>query len=240
MYNVYENKKFFYTIYYKRKEERKMDLSNKTIAFLGDSITEGSGASHPDYQYVDVFSRITNSNVINYGISGTRFAPQITPSAEPNFDKDFISRVPEMEKDVDIVVVFGGTNDFGHGDAPFGHLSDTEPKSFCGSCDYLMRILIEKYPSKPIVFITPLHRLTEGHLINELGIARKSLAEYVSVIRKKAEKYSIPILDLFATSGMQPNIEAQNALYFADGLHPNDKGHEKLAEKIKAFLEMYI
>ena len=214
-----------------------MELRNKKIAFLGDSITEGVGASAPDNKYVSVFSKITDTNVLNYGISGTRFAPQRKASVNERFDMDFISRVPEMDEDADAVVVFGGTNDFGHGDAPFGSLSDTEASTFCGACDYLMRILIEKYPSKPIVFMTPLHRFTEEATINEIGIERKTLIEYVNVIRKKAEKYSIPVLDLFAASGMQPNIEVQNKLYFTDGLHPNDEGHRKIAEKLKKFME---
>ncbi len=217
-----------------------MNLTNKTIAFLGDSITEGVGASTQDAKYVNIFSKITNTKVLNYGIGGTRIAPQRKPSANEIWDKDFISRVPEMEENVDAVIVFGGTNDFGHGDAPFGNISDTEATTFCGACDYLMKILIEKYPSKPIVFMTPLHRLTEEYKINEFGLERKTLTEYASVIRKKAEKYSIPVLDLFSMSGMQPNIEAHNVLYFGDGLHPNDEGHKRIAEKLRNFMEMNI
>lgn len=214
-----------------------MNLENKTIAFLGDSITEGAGATEYKNCFVEVFSRMTHSKTINYGIGGTRIAPQTKPSIDPIFDKDFIMRVDVMEKDVDVVVVFGGTNDFGHGDAPFGELSDTESNTFCGSCDTLMNKLINKYPSKSIVVITPLHRLSEENTVNEIGMQCKVLADYVYAIKKKAEKYSIPILDLYAVSGMQPNIEAQNKLYFADGLHPNDCGHKKIAKMIKQFLE---
>ena len=88
--------------------------------------------------------------------------------------------------------------------------------------------------------MTPLHRVMEETLINEIGLERKPLTEYVRVIREKAEKYSIPVLDLFATSGMQPEIEAQNKFYFADGLHPNDEGHKRIAEKLKNFMELYL
>ena len=217
-----------------------MDLNNKTVAFLGDSITEGLGASAPSNHYVNVFSKIANAKVLNYGISGTRFAPQKSPSVCEMWDKDFISRVPEMEKDVNAVVVFGGTNDFGHGDAPFGDISDTEATTFCGACDYLMKLLIEKYPTKPIIFMTPLHRCADEYPVNEIGIERKPLSDYASVIKKKAEKYSIPVLDLFGASGMQPNIDAQNKAYFVDGLHPNDEGHRRIAEKLKNLMTANI
>ncbi len=217
-----------------------MDLKGKTVAFLGDSITEGFCASSKDKTFVEVFKRITGSTVINYGIGGTRFAPQKSPSEDPRYDEDFISRVPLMEQDVDLIVVFGGTNDFGHGDAPFGEINDVKPDTFCGSCDHLMKILIEKYPLKPIVFMTPLHRTGEDTLINKIGLERKILKEYVDIIRTKADKYSIPVFDLFSVSGMQPNVEAQNKLYFADGLHPNDLGHEKIASMLKQYLENNI
>lgn len=75
-------------------------------------------------------------------------------------------RAKEMKTDVDAVVVFGGTNDFGHGDAPFGEITDTEPDTFCGACDALISLLLNKYPSKPVVFLTPLHRLSEGFWCN--------------------------------------------------------------------------
>ena len=67
-------------------------------------------------------------------------------------------------------------------------------------------------------------------------LERKALSEYVEVIRKKAEKFSLPVIDLFAASGMQPNIEEQNSLYFVDGLHPNDLGHRRLAKIFADFL----
>ena len=37
-------------------------------------------------------------------------------------------------------------------------------------------------------------------------------------------------------SGMTPNVKIQKKLYMPDGLHPNDAGHEKIAERLKAFL----
>ncbi len=217
-----------------------MELKNKTVAVLGDSITQGTGASKQENRFVNVFSEITQSKTINYGIGGTSIAPQHTPLWGQLHDKNFMIRVPEMEENVDAVVVFGGTNDFGHGDAPFGETEDVEPVTFCGSCDVLFKELVNKYPSKPIVVMTPLHRIGEEDTINEIGLKRKILAEYVDALKKKAQKYSLPVLDLFSQSGMQPNIEQQNKLYFADGLHPNDLGHERIAKMLKKFFEVNL
>ena len=54
-----------------------MELQNKTVLFLGDSITEGVGVSAPDKSFVSVFGRLTHANTVNYGLSGTRIAKRL-------------------------------------------------------------------------------------------------------------------------------------------------------------------
>ena len=106
-----------------------MELRGKKAVFLGDSITEGVGVSDISKGYVNLVKEgLGLAEAYNRGISGTRFAHQSAHSEEASFDKDFISRVEELPTDVDLVVVFGGTNDYGHGDAPFGDFSDRNGK----------------------------------------------------------------------------------------------------------------
>lgn len=50
----------------------------------------------------------------------------------------FCGRLDEMDKNADAVVVFGGTNDYGHGDAPFGLFTDRTDETFYGACHTLM------------------------------------------------------------------------------------------------------
>ena len=215
-----------------------MELQGKSIAFLGDSITEGVGASAEKYIYHQVLKERSGLlNAYNFGISGTRFARQRVASENPRFDLDFISRVDELPAEVDAVIVFGGTNDFGHGDAPFGEMNDRTEWTFYGACHILMQKLINKYPDKPIVFMTPLHRQTEDYNASWKGPKNITLRDYVHAIKEVAESYSIPVLDLYAMSGMQPQLEVQNKLYFADGLHPNDRGYLQIAEKLESFLK---
>ena len=218
-----------------------MNLKGKRIAFLGDSITERYCASSVENCFVERIKRDKElAEAYNYGIGGTRIAKQLSPSEDTAWDRDFISRVDSMEQDVDAVVVFGGTNDFGHGDAPFGELGDVSEDTFCGACYVLMKKLVEKYPTVPIVIVTPLHRHNENELINKYGLPRKPLCEYVNIIRKTAEVFSLPVADLFAYSGMQPCVKAQYEAYFVDGLHPNDLGHAKIAEILSNFIERFV
>ena len=206
-----------------------MELKNKKINFLGDSITEGAGATYPAWCYVEVMKRAFSlAEARNYGIGGTRLAKQRIPSAEPRFDLYFESRVAEMDGDADIVVVFGGTNDHGHGDAPMGADSDRTPDTFIGACHSLYASLLKKYPHSKIVILTPLHRAVETR---EDDI---TLKDYVNQIRKIAPQYGFDLLDLYETSAICPTTLSELT---GDGLHPNDAGHEILAREIGQFLE---
>ena len=214
-----------------------MELKGTKINFLGDSITEGAGTSSHDKMFTMLIEREYGAICQNYGIGGTRIARQKTPTEE-KWDRDFISRVPEMDNDADIVVVFGGTNDFGHGDAPLGTMSDRTPYTFYGALHCLYTALTEKYPDVPVVILTPLHRLNEDSPKGDnkpepVG----TLKEYVNIIREVAEYYSFPVLDLYKESGLQPKVPVIQQKYIPDGLHPNDVGNEILAHKIARFLE---
>lgn len=210
-----------------------MNLQGLKINFLGDSITEGHGCSSVEKQFTSLIAAQYGAVTRCYGIGGTRLAKQTKPSDNPRHDLDFPSRVAEMDPDADLIVVFGGTNDFGHGDAPFGEFSDRTADTFCGALHVLYTALLEKYPDKQIMVMTPLHRSSE----NIPNMHGKVLAEYVDMIRKAAEYYSLPLLDLWAVSGIQPAVPVMKEKYMPDGLHPNDAGHVILTNKIAKFIE---
>ena len=217
-----------------------MDLTGLKINFLGDSITEGFGTSGADATYHAILKKDANlKEARNYGIGGTRFAIQQSPKDDHIDVNSFCERFDKMENDADVVVVFGGTNDYGHGDAKLGVFEDTTPNTFYGACHCLFSGLIKKYLGKTIVIMTPLHRLNEERNTGDAkpeGVG--TLKEYVDIIREVAQYYSLPVLDLFATSGIQPAIKEIQENYMPDGLHPNDAGHIIVARKLKMFLEI--
>ncbi len=209
-----------------------MNLQNKIITILGDSITEGVGVSAPEHIYANVLGRMVGaSEVRNFGVSGTRFALQHVE--DDPFPEAFTLRFLRMPTDSDLVLVFGGTNDYGHGVAPFGEMTDRENTTFCGACHYLFRGLIERYPTSRIVIVTPLLRA------DQLGPSPNSgrpLVDYVDTIIAIAAEYSLPVLDLYRTAGISPSIPCHQELYMPDGLHPNDAGAYRIAERMAGFL----
>ena len=149
------------------------------------------------------------------------------------------SRVDELIPDADIAVVFGGTNDFGTGDAALGTIADCTNDTFYGACHLLVRKLMEKYPNGTVVLMTPLHRLSEDEVLyNELGVRRVGpLSVYVQALRDIAEYYALPLVDLFATCPIQPKVDSQREKYMPDGLHPNDAGAGLIAHCLQVVLE---
>ena len=211
-------------------------MTGKKVVFLGDSITEGVGASDIEHRYPNVFQKLAGCEIFVDGISASRIAPQKDADRSLRENRYFISRVPDLPADADFVVVFGGTNDFGHGNIPFGDFEDRMADTFCGALHTLCVELLKKYPYATIIFMTPLHRITEDLDINEIGLPRKRLIEYARMIRRVCEYYSLPVLDLYKRSGMQPAVRNIREIYMPDGLHPSDKGAEKIARLLYQFI----
>lgn len=209
-----------------------MELKGKKINFLGDSITEGVGTSGEQFIYLNVVAAECGlASARNYGISGTRIARQ---EDEEKFGNPFCDRYLTMDDDADVVVVFGGTNDYGHGRAPFGSFDDRTGDTYYGAWHVLLRGLLEKYPDSQIVVMTPLHRTEENAPSPGNG---KPLKDYAVAAKEVAEFYSVPVLDLFAVSGMQPDVDVIKEKYLPDGLHPSDAGNKRIAERLIGFLK---
>lgn len=223
-----------------------MLLEGKVIDFLGDSITEGVGVSDiANNRYDHILQRECNLKAVyNYGIGGTRLAHQRVPSAKARWDLCFCGRAYDLDPNADLVIVYGGINDYLHGDAPFGAMGDNTPATFCGAVWYLMNFLKETYRRQTIVFMTPAHCCLGGLRTDRLPSTdpvkrsdARAVVEYVDVILQTAKQFAIPVLDLYRTLGIDPNREEDRLNYTADGLHFNDAGHRILAQHLKDFLE---
>ena len=222
-----------------------MNVKGFSVNFLGDSITFGVGVT--DIANCRYDNRIAHmlglSRVNNHSINGSRMAHQTVPSAKPWYDLCFCGRAYDMDTTADMVIVYGGVNDYIHGDAPFGAEGDKTPATFCGGVEFLMTLLQETYPNATIVFMTPARmrffELCDTQVSQRPGKQpdAKSLAAYVDVIKAAGERHNIPVLDLFAKLPIDPKVEEDEKRYTVDGLHFNDAGHAVLAQCLIDFLE---
>ena len=210
-----------------------MELRNKKINFLGDSITQGVGTADEQSIFLNVMrDECGLAAARNYGISGTRIARQYVENdycTEPAF----CDRYQSMDDDADVIVVFGGTNDHGHGQAPLGTFDDRTEETYYGAWHVLLRGLIEKYPEAVIVVMTPLHKCMED--VPSMGNG-KPLKVYCDILKEVCEYYAVPVLVLYAPSGIQPEVPVLRETYMPDGIHPNNAGNRLIASRLTGFL----
>ena len=224
-----------------------MNITSFKVNFLGDSITEGTGvADTANCRYDNRLAKMCAlATTNNYGVSGTRLAHQTIPSPKPRHDLCFCGRVYNMDTTADMVIVYGGVNDYIHGDAPFGEIGDTTPETFCGGVYFLMNYLKENFAGKPIVFMTParcfLHREVDDRIPStheRKRVAGKALIDYVNVVLETGKQFNIPVLDLYHNLGIDPHNEEDYITYTDDGLHFNDAGHAVIAQRLKDFIDI--
>lgn len=204
----------------------------KKGAALGDSMTEGAGATHPWTYY---FANKIGCTMQNIGQAGSRISSAYTDSSDTT--TPFTERYTQINNDTDFIIVIGGTNDFGLGNVadgtgvPLGSLGDTTDTTFYGSVYYLIQKIRESYPNAELFFGTPMHRSNESHTANDT-----TLLQFVDAIREVCEMLSVPLIDLYKMSGICAKTK-QNL--FSDTIHLNDKGYEQEANVIAGFLNNY-
>ncbi len=191
----------------------------RTVAYLGDSITELG-----QYQ---IFLRqlLELRRGYTFAVSGT----QLT-----GYDRAFTQRAKEIDVDTDLIFVLGGTNDF-HTGAQLGTVLDAPSETtFCGALRSVCETLLNDHPDALIVFATPTRRTTPpGTGTPDLNSAGLSLKDYRDAIIAVCAGYGIPVLDLYKNSMITEETAGQ---YLMDGLHPNRDGFEQMAREIAAYL----
>lgn len=191
------------------------------VAFLGDSITYGDRLRDQSQSYASLLADNMQAEAYyNYGLNGSCMGGE-----HPD---RFFDRYPEMEADLDLIFVLGGTNDYEFA-TPLGTMGDTGSRTFYGCLNLLMCSLKQKYPDAQIVFMTPLHR-NGGTRQNQEGFV---LEDYVNAVLNMGEFYDIPVVDLYHAQGLD---FSWNRRYLVDGLHPTAAGHRKIADYLYTVL----
>ncbi len=117
-----------------------------------------------------------------------------------------------------------------------------DAKTYRGRINIALDKIKRMYPTKQLILITPIHRAgfyaneknwqcTEDYT-NQCGIY---LEEYINSVKEAGNIWAVPVIDLNAVSGLYPMID-EHGQYFHDSatdrLHPNDKGHERMARTL--------
>lgn len=195
----------------------------KTFAALGDSIV---WAGAPMLNRMR--SRLGFSAYRNLGVSGRPMADgtangagTVTTALANNFTTDAM------------VYVAAGTNDF-RLDVPLGTIGTLAQTShsrstFYGAYRTTIDHLLAQNPGIQIVLATPLQRNNKSYSTTSTNTAGHMLRDYRSAIFALGDMYSLPVVDLYALSGIS---EKTLDLYTSDGLHPNEQGYVQMARVV--------
>lgn len=237
-------------------------FKGKKLLVTGDSITDSANAHTTTWWHGFVRSWLQMQSVQNDGKSGSGI---IKTGSTVGINYRLASWATSYTSS-DLIMIMGNMNDgtsgatgawdwiYGLGDA---HKNDwttvVTTENMADSLWYALRYMFEEllrqYPNTPIGFITSTPR---SQVASKSGTARTGysakcwgqdgwFAEWVDAIKLVAGHYSIPVLDLYHQSNLRPWIAANNTEFFsgADGIHPNLKGHELMAQKILEFTKQY-
>ena len=190
-------------------DEAKKMFNGKTWGGIGDSLTA------PWFDvYVSYIAKKTGFDAINYGIGGTCVANTTNADKTPSF----VDRVCGLNGQVgytdefDLWTVFGGTNDI-FKNVPIGNIDDNVDTTFYGALNKIVTYLLSR-PNHPTVgLITPYH------------LENANTKQYVDAILNIGEKYGIPVLNLYALSGIN---DVNRSYYLRDIAHPTQTGADKL------------
>ena len=199
------------------------------INFLGDSITEGAMAGHIEKRYATLVANALGAEECNFGVCGTRIAKQVRKTLNPD-DDVYMCRAVKMPKDAAFTFVFGGTNDYGHGDAKMGTMDSRDPYTFYGAMHELVSYLVSAFDRKKLCFILPLPRFDQDNVYGDGSKTEPAypLSAYLTAEKEVLDYYGVEYLDL-TDKFYVPTTREDDGDLFSDGLHPNAAGHSFLA-----------
>lgn len=185
-----------------------------TVAFIGDSYTQGAGASHPDRRFTSVLSRTQGWAESNFGFGGTGYDTALDGSrAEVACGQSICPPYGAALAQVasaapDLLIVSGGRNDSAaSGDA--------------GYDDVVAQFYRDAQAAAPGARIVALSPLWDD------DPAPASLANIVTAVQAGVEAVGGTYIDIG-----QP-LKGHPEMVIDDGVHPNDAGHAAIAAAVK-------
>ena len=228
----------------------------KKINWIGDSIVDGADFDEVVCNALGLTKLTTDG--VDGGINGSTIALKANGTDGRNA---LCLRYSNMPDDADIIAVSAGTNDFEYAWCPIGTIESTDNNTLYGALKTLCEGLITKYPHSVIFFTTPIKRMqpfVEGNggeytadYVDTTPFSKnkygKTLGDYADIIKEVCGLYSIPVLDMYRESLLNPHIVAQQNCFIKEQdsyhetsfyfyTHPNAIGQKIMARRVAGWL----
>jgi lysophospholipase L1-like esterase len=225
--------------------ENRMDsvsatYGGKKVLVFGDSISADVYGNYTKWVTMLMDEGFLPSDTVNSSQHATGFVARYN-----NLENDYISRIEAVEDcdKYDLVVVFGGINDYIKA-IPMGADGGNILTHFVPAVNHFFSYLVSNFINARIVVFTPLH--TSASWANAAGNMQEAYSDYIKTV---AKKYHLPILDLAEESGFHPEVLAFREKWtlmpegydVTDGVHPTEEYQRRfLMPMIKGFLKSLI
>lgn len=215
--------------------------AGKKITVFGDSIT----AQSKWFNYVQDYFKCY---LHNCGVGGSTVAnvnADLEYGQTPNKPMVTDERIETIPENSDVILFFGGLNDFG-AKVTIGSLRDTNDSGsfddthFMSAYAHTLKKLQTKCPKAIIICMTPI-----GGSVDETGVSLnyprinsqgQQLKDFRDAILSISAQYGYPCIDIYGESGLNVFNAPE---YLQDNVHPNDKGARLLANAVINGLKRY-
>lgn len=219
-------------------ENSTIDFSDVKITILGDSITMAANLSEEEqakYSYPVILQEILGcKEIVNLGIGGSAV------SRAGHYA--MVDRFNEIEKDSDIIIVFGGSNDcLFENKWDYGYIEydlRMNGGTFCGDLDELCGGIEYEYCTMnsenycKLLFVNPPSTiLNDGVYATDPGNMVHQ-REFAKAINEIVPGYGFEVIDLYNNNILNSHDRDVNEQFVPDGIHPNAEGYRILAEHL--------
>ena len=230
--------------------------AGKKVAYFGDSITDPKNDASQN-KYWSLLQQWLDITPYVYAVSGRQWndiprqTEQLLQEHGQDVDailifigtNDFNAGVPigewfiKQEEEV-----MAGIHEPKHLVKRMHRSPDMNPDTYRGRINIALDKVKRTFPDKQIVLLTPIHRAgfyrndnnwqpTEDYQ-NKCG---EWITKYIESVKEAGNLWAVPVIDLNALCGLFPLMD-EYVPYFKDGatdrLHPNDKGHVRMARTL--------
>lgn len=182
-----------------------------TVAvFLGDSYTEGWGASTPEKRWSSLVAADAGWVELNQGQGGTGFVTTAgVGGCGLDYCPTYLERVPDViETGADVVLIAGGQND--------QRAMIADPGAVHDAVDGTYRRIREGLPQARLIAVGPSTAQAVGPVIEQID----------SWVRAAATREGAEYLSLIDPVVITPDMVT------VDGVHVNDLGHRAIADRV--------
>ena len=180
----------------------------KKIAVVGDSISTGS--------YPGIVANLTGATLQNLSVSGSKLSGTGA--------KSLVNLVKGVAADADLVIVFGGTNDYWHKGTHIGAADATDANTYVGALRTILTYLQANHPQAKYLFVFPADQTFSGNS-SDKDFGYGTLQNFREAFLQFCVTNNVPHVDIGAT-------EFDSAKHSGDGVHPNSAGHTIIANAI--------